>query len=306
MQPLLCKGYLTRSIWANDRLAKKRGLDQPIGTFWDVSIHDHVPTTIQNVEGPPYLKDLIHQDLEGLLGPGLDTKDFIQCVYLDAKDQLSIQVHPDDAYAQKHANDNGKFETWYIMDAKPGATLVGGTTTTDANIIKKELLSGEIKPYLKQWTVHTGDYSIIPNGTLHALGSGILALEIGTNSDTTYRFYDYDRVDAQGKKRPLQIEDSFQVAHFENTIGFIPAHDTSCRLCEDPFIVDDIYVTNHQKIMCGPAFCIITNVTDSDILYTWKEDTQTLPAYDSLFVPYSAEELTLHTGHVLVSRPKRG
>ena len=58
--------------------------------------------------------------------------------------------------------------------------------------------------------------------------------------------------------------------------------------------------------MCGPAFCIITNVTDSDILYTWKEDTQTLPAYDSLFVPYSAEELTLHTGHVLVSRPKKG
>ena len=157
MKPLLCKGYPTRSIWANDLLAKKRGYDIPIGTFWDVSIHDHVPSTIQNLENQPDLKDLIKANPKDLLGPGLNTTDFIQCVYLDAKDNLSIQVHPDDAYAQTHAHDNGKFETWYILDAKPGATLVGGTTTTDANIIKKELLSGEIKPYLKQWPVHTGD-----------------------------------------------------------------------------------------------------------------------------------------------------
>lgn len=306
MQPLLCKGYPTSSIWANDRLAKKRGHDHPIGTFWDVSIHDHVPTTIQNLEGHPYLKDLIHQDPEDLLGPGLDTKDFIQCVYLDAKDQLSIQVHPDDAYAQKHAKDNGKFETWYIIHAKPGATLVGGTNTTNAEIIKQALLHGNIQSYLKQWPVHTGDFFIVPNGTLHALGSGILALEIGTNSDTTYRFYDYDRVDAQGHKRPLQLEDSFQVAHFENTIGFVPAHETTCRICEDSFVVDDIYIKNKETISCGSAFCIITNVSDSDIIYIWNEDTRTLPAFDSLFVPYRAKELTLQTGHVLVSRPKKG
>lgn len=304
MKPLLCTGPATKSIWANDIMAKQRGYTTSIGTFWDVSIHDHVPTTIKNIDGHPTLKSLIEQDPEGMLGPNLDTTDFIQCVYLDAKDNLSIQVHPDDAYAKTHANDNGKFEAWYIIEAKPDAYLVGGTTSADSETIKKALDTGNIETYLKKWPVHAGDFFIIPNGTLHALGSGILALEIGTNSDTTYRFYDYDRKDKDGKKRPLQIEDSFNVAHFENKIGFIPAQPSNHRLCESPFIVDEKCIDTKETISCGSTYCIISNVTNTDIQYTWNNHIETLPAWDSLFVPYSAKELVLGTGHVLISRPK--
>ena len=137
----------------------------------------------------------IHQNPHDILGPDYTLHEMLRLAYLDSQDALSIQVHPDDDYAKKHDNDFGKYESWYIIDALPNASLVAGTNISNQEIIKKALKNGTLDQYLQKWPVKKGDYIIIPQGMIHALGKGILALEIGTNSNTTYRFYDYQRKD---------------------------------------------------------------------------------------------------------------
>ena len=95
----------------------------------------------------------------------------------------------------------GKTESWYVLDAKSGATLVAGTTTRDKSIIQKAVEEENLEPYLRKVDIEAGDFILIPAGMLHALGAGIFAIEIGTNSNTTYRFYDYNRVDAKGNQK---------------------------------------------------------------------------------------------------------
>ena len=131
---------------------------------------------------------------------------------IDAEDKLSVQVHPDDAYAHSHGLDAGKTEMWYILDAKPGAKLVAGIKEgATPEIIAKTAESGELENYLNYVPVKKGDCFFIPAGLVHAIGSGILIAEIQQNSNTTYRLYDYDRRDKNGNKRELHIESACEV-----------------------------------------------------------------------------------------------
>ena len=163
------------------------------------------------------LLSLIHifeKNPDDILGPGYTLHEMLRLAYLDSQDALSIQVHPDDTYAKKYNSDFGKYESWYILDALPGASLVAGTNISNQEVIKEALKNDSLDQYLQKWSVKKGDYIIIPQGMIHALGKGILALEIGTNSNTTYRFYDYQRKDSNGNYRHLHIKESFDVTDF--------------------------------------------------------------------------------------------
>jgi mannose-6-phosphate isomerase len=128
--------------------------------------------------------------------------------YLDAQSRLSVQVHPDDEFARRMASgDPGKSEAWVVVDAKPGSVLWAGLAqSVDRATLREAVEQGNIDRYLHRCEARLGDCFFLPAGTVHALGEGLLVAEIQSPSDTTFRLYDWGRVDAEGRPRPLHIE----------------------------------------------------------------------------------------------------
>ena len=126
--------------------------------------------------------------------------------FIDAARDLSVQVHPDDAYAAAHETDNGKTEMWYVLDANADAEIIYGCEDhVTEHELKKAVVNCDLSDVLRRVKVSVGDVYFIPAGQVHALCSGVLIAEIQQNSNVTYRIYDYDRVDAMGKKRELHV-----------------------------------------------------------------------------------------------------
>lgn len=143
-------------------------------------------------------------------------KDFpLMVKFIDANDKLSVQVHPDDAYALANEGESGKNEMWYVIDAKPGASLIYGLCPGVSKEVFREAISrNDVDKYLNTVEVKPGDFFYIHAGLVHAIGEGIILAEIQQNSNLTYRIYDYNRVDSSGKPRPLHIEKALDVIDF--------------------------------------------------------------------------------------------
>lgn len=305
MKPLLLKPIPDVTIWGSHHISHHRGISQDIGTWWEVSAHPYGSNRVRNIDTESNLLQLIQADEEGMLGKGYTLHDMLRLAYLDTKEPLSIQVHPDDAYAQLHSKDDGKYESWYILDAKEGATLVAGTRTEDTKKIQEALKQKHLEPYLQTWNVKKGDFIVIPSGMLHALGKDILALEIGTNSNTTYRFYDYNRCDANGNPRTLHLKEGFDVVDFSKQPTFVQAKKQSRIIGDTPtFTVEEYYLNEDMAISTKQHYFIISNIGE-DVEVLWEEETILLPKYDSMFVPCSAKSITIRKeAHILVSQPK--
>ena len=137
---------------------------------------------------------------------------------IDARQDLSLQVHPDDEYARVHENGQlGKTEMWYVLDAAAGAELVYGfNRKVSAERVRRAIETGEIGTLLNHVRVHKNDLFYIEAGTVHAIGAGCLIAEIQESSNLTYRLYDYDRTDKNGQKRPLHIDKALKVANLDS------------------------------------------------------------------------------------------
>ena len=307
MKPLLLKPIGDKTIWGSNRMSKLRGCNENIGTWWEVSAHPYCSNEVINLDKKITLQQVIEKNPDDILGPGYTLHEMLRLAYLDSQDALSIQVHPDDVYAREYANDFGKYESWYILDALPGASLVAGTNISNQKVIKEALKNDSLDLYLQKWSVKKGDYIIIPQGMIHALGKGILALEIGTNSNTTYRFYDYKRKDSNGNYRHLHIKESFDVTDFSKQPIFVEAKNETRRLTDGPyFVVDELYLKEDMTITMDKSYCIISNIDSSNCIIQWQDEVIELNAYASLFVPYSAKIITIKKGgHVLYSQPKK-
>ena len=142
--------------------------------------------------------------------------------FIDAKKDLSVQVHPSDDYAREHEGDNGKTEMWYVIDADEGANLIYGFQhEVTEEILRKAVETGTLDKHLQKVPVHKGDTYFVPAGTVHGIGKGILVAEIQESSNITYRVYDYDRVDKNGKKRELLCRCKyFETDRIQVTKGF--------------------------------------------------------------------------------------
>ncbi|WP_301007659.1 type I phosphomannose isomerase catalytic subunit, partial [Faecalibaculum rodentium] len=286
-----------------DNISKARGEDKAYGTWWEVSAHPYCQSPVLNIPGKNLL-EVIEENPEEVLGPGLGLHEMLRLAWLDTKDRLSIQVHPQDDNAPE--GDFGKSESWYVLDAKPGATLVAGTKTTDADVIRKALEDGTLDEYLVKWPVKKGDFIYIPSGMLHALGADITAIEVGTNSNTTYRFYDYGRTDAQGNPRPLHLKESFEVTDFALKPVFVPAADEDHVLADAPqFTVTELFIGEEPvEIETGETYFVLSNMgEDTDVI--WNGEAFPLKALSSVVIPWSAGKVTLKNAHVLESRPKK-
>ena len=222
---LLCpaaKDYL----WGGSRLNDdfNIGIDiQPFAEAWVCSCHpDGQSIVISTGESlGESLGDLLkrHPEYLGTHAASVADGEFpILIKLIDAKKDLSVQVHPDDEYAREHEGSLGKTEMWYVLDARNSAELVYGfNRDVTADQVRKAVENGEITSLLNHVEVHKNDLFFIESGTVHAIGAGCLIAEIQESSNLTYRLYDYGRIDKNGHKRPLHVDKAMAVANLKSS-----------------------------------------------------------------------------------------
>lgn len=209
------KDYLWGGNRLNDYFSKNINMS-PLAETWECSTH---PDGISRVAGGEFdgltLSEVLklHPEFVGT-GVAFDGQLPILIKFIDASEELSVQVHPDDAYAAKRENgQNGKTEMWYVLDAAKEASLTYGfNKNVTRGEVENAICEGKLERYLQRVPVHKNDVFLIKAGMVHAIGKGTLIAEIQQNSNLTYRLYDYDRIDKEGNKRPLHIDKALDVA----------------------------------------------------------------------------------------------
>lgn len=223
-KPFLLRPSGKDYIWGGQRLNEEfeKNIDvQSLAETWECSTHPDGPSYVVNgdFEGMK-LADVIksHPDFLGERYQGLSELPIL-IKLIDAKSNLSIQVHPDDEYAKKNEHgQNGKNEMWYVLDASKDAKLVYGfNRDVDKETVKRSIGEGSLLKHLQVVDVKKDDVFYIETGMVHALGAGSLVAEIQENSNITYRLYDYNRVDKNGKSRDLHIDKALDVANLKSS-----------------------------------------------------------------------------------------
>lgn len=223
MKPIIfLNPVFKQMLWGGNQLRSSFGYDIPgddTGECWAVSAHPNGDCTVKEgiYEGMPLSQLWVkHPELFG--NPKTDRFPLLVKI-IDARDDLSIQVHPDDTYAGEHENGSlGKTECWYILNCPEGATLVAGHNAGTRQELAEMIHQGRWSELIREIPVKKGDFIQINPGTVHAIKGGMMILETQQNSDITYRLYDYDRLQ-DGKKRELHIEKSLDVIR-------VPERDT--------------------------------------------------------------------------------
>jgi len=199
--------------WGGEGLRMLFGKDIPderTGESLEVSA---IPGLESRDENGETLTALIARYGERLTGPGFTAPFPLLLKLLDARDTLSVQVHPDDAYAAKVEGKLGKTEAWHILFAGPGAELVYGVRpgTTKEELLQASQAGAAVEKLLRKVKIKAGETYYIPAGMVHAIGAGVILYEIQQSSDVTYRFYDWERKDAYGCKRELHLKKAIDV-----------------------------------------------------------------------------------------------
>ena len=204
------KGYL----WGGERLKTEYNKDlqiTPLAETWECSVHPDGPSTVMNGEYAGRKLNEVIEERPDLIGSKSDRFPIL-VKFIDAAKDLSVQVHPDDDYAAKNENDRGKTEFWYVLDADEGAELIYGFEhPMDRDMLRSVIDEGRLDAMLHHVPVHRGDVFFVKPGTVHAICGGVMVVEVQESSNLTYRLYDYDRVDKDGKKRELHFDKAVQV-----------------------------------------------------------------------------------------------
>ena len=211
---LLLQPVFKDRIWGGTLLKKEFKYNIPTNTTgecWAISAHPEGESIITNGKLKGMTLSKVYQNHPELFN-NCKSKTFpLLTKIIDAAADLSVQVHPDDDYASKYTKDHGKTECWYVVDAIKGATMIFGHKAQTKEEFISLIEQGKWDELLIRRDVKKGDFIYVPAGTIHALCKGTMVLETQQSSDTTYRLYDYDRVDALGNKRQLHIKESIDV-----------------------------------------------------------------------------------------------
>lgn len=225
-KPLFLRPAGKDYLWGGQRLYDEFGKDlplTPLAESWECSTHPDGESVVAagEFQGQP-LRTVLKHHPEYLGNHCYNTLGELPILVklIDAKKDLSVQVHPDDGYAFTHENGQlGKSEMWYVLDASKDAHLVYGLSRdTTAQALRAAVADGTLEQYLQKVPVQVGDVFFVEAGIIHAIGAGCLIAEIQQNSNLTYRLYDYDRVDRMGQKRPLHLEKALAVAKLTSSV----------------------------------------------------------------------------------------
>lgn len=235
LYPMLMEPALKDIIWGGYNLSVKFGKGsegQKIAESWELSAHPSGSSTVADGIYKGYTINDLTRALSGdIIAPGWGDKPFpILIKLIDARDNLSVQVHPDDSYAQAQGQPFGKTEMWHVLSAEEGARLVYGFKhNITRELLSSSLSDGTIEQHLNYVSVKAGDTFFIPAGMIHAIGGGITLAEVQQSSDTTYRVYDYNRPGADGKPRELHVRQALDVCTLTTTENVSSSLPLSCE-----------------------------------------------------------------------------
>jgi mannose-6-phosphate isomerase len=273
--PLKFQPVFQKRLWGGQRLrtilgkSLPRGLEkEPVGESWELA--DLQPGTVKAdstgaaadgslssvIANGPLAGTTLHEVWREIKGGIRKTKGErekarddtyfpLLVKFLDAQQDLSVQVHPDEAFCGKNPGSHLKSETWYVLHAEPGAKIYKGLKPgVTREQFREALRAGQVEPLLNAVRVRTGDCHYLPSGTVHALGAGIVAAEVQTPSDTTFRVFDWNRLTPEGKPRQLHVEQALECISFENAQPEIPVrsqarHPEGTRLVECEYFTLD-------------------------------------------------------------------
>jgi mannose-6-phosphate isomerase len=230
MAPVCFVPLYRERVWGGREFSARLGRElpgtQPVGESWEIVDREEAQSVV--ADGPltgRTLHDLWTRHRAEIFGPrhaDAGPRFPLLCKLLDARDRLSVQVHPPAALAPQLGGEP-KTEVWYFLSCDPGSRIYAGLTTgTTRASFEKALRDGTVEQCLHVLPTHTGDSIFIPSGRLHAIGEGNLIVEIQQNSDTTYRVFDWNRTGLDGKPRALHVEESMQSTDFAD---FAPGLD---------------------------------------------------------------------------------
>ena len=224
LYPFKFKAQLFHKIWGGHTIEKwydhVPADYENVGESWVMSDVEKYPTELCNGSHTgDNLQDLLEVYMDELVGGkvyDLFGNHFpLLLKFIDATDDLSIQVHPDDDYALENEQSLGKTEMWYVLPSSPEASVyLGWKQEMNASLIHAAIADGSLAHYLRDYNVRAGDVAYIPSGTVHAMRRNTIVAEIQENSDITYRLYDYNRVGNDGRMRPLHLNKAMEVMDF--------------------------------------------------------------------------------------------
>ncbi|MBY5006218.1 mannose-6-phosphate isomerase, class I [Streptococcus suis] len=253
IEPLFLNSPMHEKIWGGSRLHTKFGYTIPsknTGEYWAISAHPNGVSTISNGVFKGQKFDELYSNHKELFGDCQSDVFPLLTKILDANDWLSIQVHPDDQYALENEGELGKTECWYVLYAEENAEIIYGHNARTKEELQQLIQDKSWTKLLRRVNVKTGDFFFVPSGTMHAIGPGIMILETQQSSDTTYRVYDFDRLDNEGNHRDLHIKQSLDVL----TIGEPKnSHPDTINIngLEHELLVSTDFFTVYRWKLCG-------------------------------------------------------
>ncbi len=313
-QPFLLSPAAKDYLWGGSRLNDDFGFNIDINSFaeaWVCSTHPDGESTISDDKTLTEVLRL-HPEFLGthpleITGGKAELPILIKLI--DAKKDLSVQVHPNDEYARINENGSGgKNEMWYVLAAKPGAELIYGfNRDVDAEQVRKSINNGSITSLLNTVEVHKNDLFYIEAGMVHAIGEGCLIAEIQQSSNITYRLYDYDRTDKNGNKRPLHVDKALEVAKLSSSAtprqpmrvlkyynGYASELLTRCKY----FQVERLLLNTESRKLAEfktaeNSFHALLCVDGCGNI-SWDNETINFFKGDCVFVPADSVEMKLH------------
>lgn len=305
-------------IWGGRRLIEEYGIKtdkDPAAEAWVLSCHSAGPSTVEDGEFKGQTLEQVWENHKEICGTNGNKFEFFPILikFIDAKNNLSIQVHPDNDYAMRVEGEYGKTEAWYILDCDEGAELIlGFNREVSVEEFKKAAQSEEMLNIVNKVKVKKGDLFFIESGTLHAICKGILLAEVQQNSNTTYRVYDYGRVGADGKPRALHIDKAADVTKLcpptitnaserevEKQDGGTRTHLTECDLFKMYSVeTDGEYVSEAGDKSFVSLLCL-----DGSAEVVCGKKTLGMKKGESLFIPASSGEFKIiGKTHILETR----
>ena len=296
-------------IWGGTKLKEEYSIETDLpkaAEAWMLSCHKDGQGIIA---GGAYdgrtLESVIEEEGKAILGSRAARFDYFPVLIklIDAKDNLSVQVHPDNEYARIHEGEYGKTEAWYILECEEGASLIYGfKKAISREEMRERIENNTLLEVVNRVPVHRGDLFFIDSGTLHAIGKGILLAEVQQNSNTTYRVYDYGRVGADGKPRPLHIEKALDVtrceppAHAVGPAGQPERHDgyiSTLQAAGDFFTFRTHDIVGRASFTADQSSFVSLVILDGAGFLSYNGGEMSLRKGESVFIPAGAGEYTL-------------
>ena len=309
LYPYLLEPKLTAAIWGGDALVTRYGKrgdrTRTLGESWECWDENRVANGALAGKTLAELRADLRGELTGTIDPSRTFP--VLTKIIDARKALSVQVHPDDAYAQRVEHQpNGKTECWYVLACEPDAELVlGWTRDTTRAEYERRVADGTLGEILRRVPVAAGDAFYLPAGTLHAIGAGIQLFETQQASDLTYRIFDWNRVGDDGKPRELHVAKAGDVldyrATFPGAVRQLPYSadglDRVLLIANDDFLVERITVTRNEAYVESDGLPLTITAMDAHLRVDAGDDASALlEPWQSVVTPAAVSRIALVPG----------